>query len=518
MKPCVVLFAAILLCLAPITRAETADDRYVEIYSWIEQGDALLKEGQTRLATDKYQEAQAALRALQKNHPGWNPKILSFRLDYVSGKLAQLGPDALSKPASALRTDKPAEAVVSPEAASGKLQEMQQQMAWLTKQNSVLEAKLKEALSVQPAIADPRELAMAEEKIKQLQKEKELLAVSLEQERAKNSKAAPAPTERSKQAEEKNKQLEAQLTAALASAKSAQATTKDALEERDDLAKKLEKTTRELDKANKDLRQRSEKSSNRNHKGVEKQLEVAQAKLAAYEAKAVPLTTEEQALVKQVEVKVAALPSPPNGSTNATSSRKKVSLPSGAGALFAEAERAIDSGRYAEAEKKLRDILRQDESNVRILFKLGAVLMDQDKSGEAETVLNKALSLDPEDPATLYLLGSLKLRQEKYDAALDLLSRSARAEPEMPQTQYFLGRVLIQKGQRAPAEAALRKAIQLKPGWGEPHYLLAVIYGTREPIYRELARFHYKKAIAGGATRNPELEARIENGTAAVKP
>jgi Tfp pilus assembly protein PilF len=50
---------------------------------------------------------------------------------------------------------------------------------------AVLEAKLKEALSVQPAAVDPRELARAEEKIRNLQKENDLLKVSLDQTKAK---------------------------------------------------------------------------------------------------------------------------------------------------------------------------------------------------------------------------------------------------------------------------------------------------------------------------------------------
>jgi hypothetical protein len=54
----------------------------------------------------------------------------------------------------------------------------------------LLEAKLKEALAVQPAAVDPRELARAEEKIKGLVKENELLKVTLAQEKAKPLPAA----------------------------------------------------------------------------------------------------------------------------------------------------------------------------------------------------------------------------------------------------------------------------------------------------------------------------------------
>ena len=55
---------------------------------------------------------------------------------------------------------------------------------------AVLEAKLKEALSVQPAAVDPRELAKAEEKIRNLLKENDLLKVSLDQAKAKPADCA----------------------------------------------------------------------------------------------------------------------------------------------------------------------------------------------------------------------------------------------------------------------------------------------------------------------------------------
>ena len=63
-------------------------------------------------------------------------------------------------------------------------------MRQLQADKSLLEAKLKEALAAQPAAVDPRELARAEEKIRGLQKENDLLKVSLAQEKA---KPAPAP-------------------------------------------------------------------------------------------------------------------------------------------------------------------------------------------------------------------------------------------------------------------------------------------------------------------------------------
>jgi Tfp pilus assembly protein PilF len=67
---------------------------------------------------------------------------------------------------------------------------LRDQSLQLQADKAVLEAKLKEALSVQPAAVDPRELAKAEEKIRNLQKENDLLRVSLDEVKM---KPAPAP-------------------------------------------------------------------------------------------------------------------------------------------------------------------------------------------------------------------------------------------------------------------------------------------------------------------------------------
>jgi Flp pilus assembly protein TadD len=109
-------------------------------------------------------------------------------------------------------------------------------------------------------------------------------------------------------------------------------------------------------------------------------------------------------------------------------------------------------------------------------------------------------------------LGSVKFSQGKYDEALELLSRSAQIDPDNAETQNYLGIVLSHKGLRAAAETALRKAVQLSPGYASAHHNLAVIYASQQPPSRELARWHYKKALDSGHARNPQLEKMIDGG------
>ena len=90
---------------------------------------------------------------------------------------------------------------------TNQLRQLHEEAGRLANQNALLEAKLREALTVQPAASDPRELNKAEDKIRQLQKERDLLAVTLDQSRP---AASPAPSP----AEDLKKQIVAQASAA----------------------------------------------------------------------------------------------------------------------------------------------------------------------------------------------------------------------------------------------------------------------------------------------------------------
>lgn len=598
----------LLLAVLPEARAAVADDQYVEIYGMMEEADRLGGSAQPRAAVTKYLEAQAGLRRLQTEQPDWNSKIVNYRLSYIAQKL-----DAL--------TQKLAPAVPSaPQLTPGQLlahqiQQLQEETTRLAAQNSLLEAKLKEALTVQPAAMDPRELSKAEERIKLLQKERDLLAVTLEQAKAIAVSPEPGPQKELGEIKQRliqqtavadvlqrqNGELQKQLrdvsnrvkkpgqsaeafestlaykeTIAMLAASNrvlqaettgmedrlvnwvrrynVETVTKQkeyeqqlalkqkeheqqlvaAQKDREELTKKLNEVTRELNKRLAEPPPAPAVSTVE----LEKQLEGIRAKLSIFEAKQVPFTAEELVLFKQPNTKLAgAETNPPPvaaartpapvtlstnaGSTNATTVVKKKDpreLPPGAGPLIAEAQRAIDGERFGDAEAKYQEVLRQDQDNVYVLANLGAVQMDQGKTAEAEKNLAHALKVDPEDSASLYMMGNLKLQQEKYDEAVELLSLSAKINPDKAQTQFFLGKALIQKGNRGPAESALRRAVQLKPSWGEPHYLLAVMYSTQQPNFPELAQYHYKKAIVGGAPRNLEFERWMERPASAAKP
>ncbi len=223
-----VVTLALLALVAPMARAGGPDDQYIQIFNAIQQGDSFNERGASTDALAKYTEAQTELHQFQNNYPTWNPKIVKYRLDYVGGKLTELSaktapapvvvetntPAAPILPSAALavtiaspprkppvapvETVKPPVAAVIPPPAPAvsteletQVKNLQEQVHQIQNDNVVLQAKLKEALSAQPAAVDPRELNRAQEQMKGLQKENELLKVSLDQSKARNN-AQPA--------------------------------------------------------------------------------------------------------------------------------------------------------------------------------------------------------------------------------------------------------------------------------------------------------------------------------------
>lgn len=163
--------------------AQTPDDEYLRIYAVIQNADTLESSGQRANALLRYQEARAALQSFQKIHSGWNPKVVSYRLNYLSTKIdinvtnappvaaqptPKSTPTPAPTPAPAISTEAAAELQRQVAALQGNLRQLQDDKV-------LLEAKLREALAAQPATVDPRELARAQEQIKELQRENELL-------------------------------------------------------------------------------------------------------------------------------------------------------------------------------------------------------------------------------------------------------------------------------------------------------------------------------------------------------
>jgi hypothetical protein len=80
-------------------RADEPGDLYQHVYLLIQEADSLDAGGQSGPALAKYREAQTVLQDLKKENPTWNSQAVSYRLNYLAGKIAALSEKA-AKPAT----------------------------------------------------------------------------------------------------------------------------------------------------------------------------------------------------------------------------------------------------------------------------------------------------------------------------------------------------------------------------------------------------------------------------------
>ena len=359
----------------------------------------------------------------------------------------------------------------------------------LRTENQLLKRQLEEAKSAAPASKPEdaaRQLQQTQAQLAALQSDAEILRLEkiALQNRMKQMAAAPVttsviPADGRPEDLERIKKLE---------------------QEREDLRTKLEA-------ANKEVYGRDSRKVAARVDELSNEIALLRARVQVFEARAVPYTAEELAMMKQPAPRLAS----PDSKASKASARE---LPAGTASLAAEAQRLFSAKDFAKAEEKYSEILKQDEKNVHTLAKLAAIQVELNRLDEAEKNIQQALAVAPEDGFSLTILGYVKFRQEKYDEALDALSHAAKLKPDSAEIQNYLGLTLSHKGQRGPAETALRKAITLDPTYGSAHNNLAVIYLSQQPPYTDLARWHYQKARASGHPPNAELEKMLDSQSA----
>lgn len=526
-----------------VARAQSADEDYIAIYKLIKQADQYRDTGLSDQAATAYANAAKQLRNFQKTNPNWNQRVIQFRTKYVSREMGKLPNPSFVQPAPVANiNDKPdetnerIEAVVA-EATNelgGQVQALNVRIEQLKEENQLYVSKLREAMSAKPSGFNPEELQTAEHHIMELQKEKQLLLVKLEQEsniasaagQAENSVKTNALREQLNLAQgtiEQQQNLIASLRREMTP--STGANVEDSGQNRDQLIQELMEQNALL---------RREVQSTASVSPVQAQERVApvpkkqrrsgrgwwpfsrrdngagdrwlEAKLAAYEAERVPYRSEELALMQKQSPDKMSIQEP----SQTPDRNLNVEQTASAARLEAQARQAAGSGDLATAADRFKAILELAPNDVSTLANLGLIQMQMSAMAEAETTMQRALTIDPQHTYALFLSGLLKINQTDFDAALGYLAQAAKLDPNDAEVQNHLGVVLSELGQRDSGEAALRKAVQLQPEYTDAHINLAVVYASQDPPYKELARYHYQLALQAGHSKDPRLERLIE--------
>ena len=211
---------------------------------------------------------------------------------------------------------------------------------------------------------------------------------------------------------------------------------------------------------------------------------------------------------------VAGLPASgtTTGALPAEAGPKPVVLAPATRGLLKEARQALATNDYETAAARYDAVLAQNPQSLIALTNLGVVRYQQGKLEAAEVVLRKAVVVAPGDSGAWSLLGATHFRQGKLDVALEELSRAVALDSTNAEAHNFLGIVLSEKGKPVDAEQEVRRALELKSDYADAQINLAVLYAHQQPPRRELARFHYRKALALGAPPDAGLEALLRPG------
>jgi len=150
--------------------AQAPDDLYVRMYNLILQADSLRASGRVQDAIERYVEARTVLDQIETSYPNWNPKIVKYRREYIAERMGPAAPSTPSPATPAPAAGTPASVgpgIKSDPESAQRMTALLEEIASLSAERDTLQVKLREALTVQPAAVDPRELSKAERRLEE---------------------------------------------------------------------------------------------------------------------------------------------------------------------------------------------------------------------------------------------------------------------------------------------------------------------------------------------------------------
>lgn len=151
-------------------------------------------------------------------------------------------------------------------------------------------------------------------------------------------------------------------------------------------------------------------------------------------------------------------------------------------------------GRYEEAERLYREIIRVNPKNVDAIRMLGRVALSASRNVDAERLFRRAIELAPDFAGAITDLGRVLKEQSRFDEAVECFERVVELEPDSPQAHFQLAAVLAPAALTYRAIESYEKALELNPKFpgarlGLGHVLKTV--GRQEAAieaYRECIR------------------------------
>lgn len=454
------LLAAAVFALAAFCASAAPDFRsdpaafQTEAYIRVMQADQALDEGDDATARAYYAEGLDLFRELAKSYPGWEPRIIAYRIAYCEDKLDALADaprvwteDAAGAVAAADVPTAPAVAAPSAPARPATVPADNDAASALSR------AKADRAEALARAHAAEQELSAVRSRGDEAAGTLQALEARLAKEREEARAALEA-----KDAE--IARCTAEKVAAERGKEEAEAETAKLARRYESLEKSLEETAGELEAAREEIARLSKA--------------LGEAELA--EAKA----REEIALLSQdlseAEARLAA------GETVAENPQ----------AAAAETPLAPAAGIVPAAKTTVE------------------VLLAQGKNSAALAAARAALKEMPSDRSLRELEGFALLRLKRYTEAMGVLVPLAEENRGDAAIHSALGAAFMGARYTDEARDAYEVAVKIDPKRRDAHFNLAQLYAFSEPKNLRKARKHYEKAKELGLPPSPRLDAALD--------
>ncbi|MGC1370813.1 MAG: tetratricopeptide repeat protein [Candidatus Sulfotelmatobacter sp.] len=159
------------------------------------------------------------------------------------------------------------------------------------------------------------------------------------------------------------------------------------------------------------------------------------------------------------------------------------------------AEAFESQGKWDDAEKEYRGILKNNPHLPGIHFRLGRLLLSRpnptpEAATQAKQEFVDELKIDPKNAGAEYVLGEMARQSQQWDEAVNHFSRAAKLDPQFGEAFLALGMALNAEKQYADAVAPLETAVKLEPRNPDAHYNLAMAFarsGHKEEGDKEFA-------------------------------
>jgi tetratricopeptide (TPR) repeat protein len=161
---------------------------------------------------------------------------------------------------------------------------------------------------------------------------------------------------------------------------------------------------------------------------------------------------------------------------------------------LAHAAEHQQAGRWGEAEKLYREVLRGNPRDVNALRLLAACAVHAGRLREAERLLSRAVNVAPEYLEARHDLGRVLKDQHRLQEAIGQFEKAIELEPDNFQGHFLLASALAPAARSYDAIAAYRKVLELRPqhagAWLGLGHMLKTVGEQEEAIaaYRECIR------------------------------